>query len=130
MAQALEATGAVDFINVAVGTYYNLHLILPSMHIPFGFTIDVAEQIKNGVGIPVMAGHQIGFPGKADWIIADGRADMVGYVRALISDPDMVKKTREGRVADIRYCVKDNKGCIGRINQSKSLGCIQNPRVG
>ena len=130
MAQALEATGAVDFINVAVGTYYNLHLILPSMHIPFGFTIDVAEQIKNGVGIPVMVGHQIGFPGKADWIIADGKADMVGYVRALISDPDMVKKTREGRVADIRYCVKDNKGCIGRINQSKALGCIQNPRVG
>ncbi|MBT8366754.1 MAG: FAD-dependent oxidoreductase [Deltaproteobacteria bacterium] len=130
MAQALEATGAVDFINVAVGTYYNLHLIMPSMHIPFGFTIDVAEQIKSGIGIPVMAGHQIGFPGKAERLIADGKADMVGYVRALISDPDMVKKAREGRVADIRYCVKDNKGCVGRINQSKALGCIQNPRVG
>jgi mycofactocin system FadH/OYE family oxidoreductase 2 len=130
MAQALEATGAVDFINVAVGTYYNLHLIMPSMHIPFGFTIDVAEQIKNGVGIPVMASYQIGFPGKAERLIADGKADMVGYVRAMISDPDMVKKAREGRMADIRYCVKDNKGCIGRINQSKALGCIQNPQVG
>jgi mycofactocin system FadH/OYE family oxidoreductase 2 len=130
MAQTLEATGAVDFINVAVGTYYNLHLIMPSMHVPFGFSIDVAEQIKNGVGIPVMAGHQIGFPGKADQLIANGKADMVGYVRALISDPDMVKKTREGRVADIRYCVKDNKGCIGRVSQSKALGCIQNPRIG
>jgi mycofactocin system FadH/OYE family oxidoreductase 2 len=130
MAQALEATGAVDFINVAVGTYYNLHLIMPSMHIPFGFTVDVTEQIKNGVGIPVMASYQIGFPGKAERLIADGKADMVGYVRALISDPDMVKKTREGRVAAIRYCVKDNKGCIGRINQSKALGCIQNPQVG
>ena len=70
MAQALEATDAVDFINVAVGTYYNLHLIMPSMHIPFGFKIDVAEQIKNGVGIPVMVGYQIGFPGKADWRVA------------------------------------------------------------
>jgi thioredoxin reductase len=130
MAQTLEATGAVDFINVAVGTYYNLHMIMPSMHVPFGFSIDVAEQIKNGVGIPVMAGHQIGFPGKADQLIANGKADMVGYVRALISDPDMVKKTREGRVADIRYCVKDNKGCIGRVSQSKALGCIQNPRIG
>ncbi len=130
MAQALEATHAVDFINVAVGTYYNLHLIMPSMHIPFGFTSDVAEEIKNGVNIPVMVGHQIGFPGKADQLIANGKADMVGYVRALISDPDMVKKTRVGRVADIRYCVKDNKGCIGRINQSKALGCIQNPMIG
>ena len=130
MAQTLAATGAVDFINVAVGTYYNLHLIMPSMHVPFGFSIDVAEQIKNGVDIPVMAGHQIGFPGKADQLIANGKADMVGYVRALISDPDMVKKTLEGRVADIRYCVKDNKGCIGRVSQSKALGCIQNPRIG
>ncbi len=130
MARTLETTGAVDFINVAVGTYYNLHLIMPSMHIPFGFTIDVAEQIKNGVDIPVMASYQIGFPGKAEQLIADGKADMVGYVRAMISDPDMVKKARDGRMADIRYCVKDNKGCIGRINQFKALGCIQNPQVG
>jgi thioredoxin reductase len=26
--------------------------------------------------------------------------------------------------------VKDNKGCIGRINQSKMLSCMQNPEVG
>ncbi len=130
MARTLEATGSVDFINVAVGTYYNLHLIMPSMHIPFGFTMDAAEQIKKGVGIPVMTSYQIGFPGKAERLIAEGKTDMVGYVRAMISDPDMVNKAREGRMADIRYCVKDNKGCVGRINQSKALGCIQNPRVG
>lgn len=130
MAQALEATGAVDFINVAVGTYYNLHLIMPSMHIPFDFTVDSAEQIKNAVGIPVAASYQIGFPGKAEKILAEGKADLVGYVRAMISDPDIVNKAREGRLADIRYCVKDNKGCIGRINQFKALGCIQNPQVG
>jgi len=130
MAQALEATGMVDFLNVAVGTYYNLHLILPSQHIPFGFTTDVAEQIKAGVGIPVMVSHQVGFPGKAGALIAQGKADLVGYVRALISDPDMVLKAKSGRTKDIRYCVKDNKGCIGRVNQSKALGCIQNPEVG
>ena len=129
MAQALEATG-VDFINVAVGTYYNLHLVMPSMHIPFGFTTDAAEAIKKGVGIPVMASHQIGFPATAERLIAEGKADMVGFVRALISDPDMVDKARHDRLADIRYCVKDNKGCIGRINQAKTLGCIQNPQVG
>lgn len=28
MAQALEATGAVDLINVAVGTYYTHHLVV------------------------------------------------------------------------------------------------------
>lgn len=130
MAQAMEATGAVDFVNVSVGTYYNLHLIMPSMHIPFGFTTDVAEQIKAGVGIPVIASHQIGFPAKAERLVAEGKADMVGYMRALLSDPDMVNKTREGRVDEIRFCVKDNKGCVGRLNQAKALGCILNPQVG
>jgi mycofactocin system FadH/OYE family oxidoreductase 2 len=130
MAQALEATGAVDFINVAVGTYYNLHLIMPSMHIPFGFSVEAAEQIKNGINLPVMASYQIGFPGKAEELIAAGKADLVGYVRAMISDPDLVLKARQGRTVDIRYCVKDNKGCVGRTNQSKPLGCIQNPQVG
>lgn len=130
MAQALEATGAVDFINVAVGTYYNLHLIMPSQHIPFGFTMETAEQIKNGISLPVMASYQIGFPSKAERIIAEGKADMVGYVRAMICDPDIVKKTKEGRVEDIRFCVKDNKGCVGRVNQSKPIGCIINPKVG
>jgi len=130
MAQALEGTGDVDFLNVAVGTYFNLHLIMPSQHIPFGFTIDAAAAIKAGVGLPVMASYQIGFPDKAESLIQEGKADMVGYVRAMISDPDMVRKAREGRVGDICYCVKDNKGCIGRINQSKAIGCIQNPMIG
>ncbi len=130
MAQTLEATGSVDFINVALGTYYNLHLIMPSMHIPLGFTIEAAEQIKAGIGLPVIASHQIGFPAQAAQLIAEGKADMVGYMRALLSDPDMVVKAREGRLEDICFCVKDNMGCVGRLNQSKALGCIQNPAVG
>jgi mycofactocin system FadH/OYE family oxidoreductase 2 len=130
MAQALEATGDVDFINVSVGTYYNLHLIMPSQQIPFGFTVEAAEQIKSGVKLPVMASYQIGFPGKAEKLIADGKIDLVGYVRSMISDPDFVLKAKEGRTEDIRYCVKDNKGCVGRVNQSKPLGCIQNPEIG
>jgi thioredoxin reductase len=51
-------------------------------------------------------------------------------VRALICDPDMAQKAGAGKPENIRYCVKDNKGCIGRINQNKMLGCIQNSRVG
>ncbi len=130
MAKAFENTGQIDFINVAVGTYYNLHMIMPSLHIPNGHTIDTAQTVKNSVSLPVFASHHIGFPGMAQSIIADGKADVTGFVRSMISDPDMAIKAKEGKPADIRYCVKDNKGCIGRLNQSKTLGCIQNPCVG
>ncbi|CAB1063255.1 2,4-dienoyl-CoA reductase [NADPH] (EC [Olavius sp. associated proteobacterium Delta 1] len=129
-AQRFESTGQIDFINTSVGTYYNLYLTLASMHTPIGFTVDLAEQIKKSVSLPTMASYQIGFPQMAEEIITAQRADMVGFVRALICDPDMAKKARAGKPENIRYCVKDNKGCIGRINQNKMLGCIQNSLVG
>jgi mycofactocin system FadH/OYE family oxidoreductase 2 len=129
-AQRFEDTGQIDFINTSVGTYYNLYLILASMHTPIGFTVDLAEQIKKCVSLPVMVSYQIGFPQMAEEILAGQKADVVGFVRALICDPDMAQKAYEGKPESIRYCVKDNKGCIGRINQKKMLGCIQNSMIG
>jgi len=129
-AQSFERTGHCNFISVSVGTYYNLHLVLASMHTPYGFTIDLAEKMKKAVAIPVIASHQIGFPHMAEDMLSKGQADAIGLVRNLISDPDAPRKAREGRIEDIRFCVKDNKGCIGRINQAKTLSCLQNPEVG
>ncbi|MCJ7683319.1 MAG: FAD-dependent oxidoreductase, partial [Desulfobacteraceae bacterium] len=129
-AQKFETTGKVNFVNVAVGTYYNLHLLMASMHTPSGFTLETAEQINEVVDIPVIGSHQIDTPQMADDIVSKGRADAVGFIRNLICDPDLPKKALEGRIDDIRYCVRDNQGCIGRINQSKTLSCIQNPEVG
>ena len=129
-AGVFEKTGRIDYINISVGTYYNLHLLMPTMHTPLGFTIETAEQIKGAVNIPVIASHQIGIPHMADDIIGTGKADAVGFVRNLTCDPDWPGKARAGKIEDIRYCVKDNQDCIGRVNQSKTISCIQNPEVG
>jgi len=129
-AQVFEKAGLCDFINVSVGTYYNLHLILASMHTPNGFSLDLAQSVKTAVKVPVMASHQIGFPHMAQDVLEKGQADAIGLVRHLICDPDAPRKAAQGMVKDIRFCVKDNKGCIGRINQLKTLSCTQNPTVG
>ncbi|MBW1704722.1 MAG: FAD-dependent oxidoreductase [Deltaproteobacteria bacterium] len=129
-AQTYETTGKVDFINISVGTYYNLYLTMASMYTPTGFTVEYAEKIKETAGIPVIASYEITSPHMADEILTDGKADAIGFVRPLICDPDFPKKALNGGIEDIRYCVRDNKGCVGRINQSKTLSCIQNPMVG
>ena len=103
---------------------------MASMHTPFGFTLDASEHLKEAVDIPIIASHQISSPRMAEEILEKGQADAVGFIRNLICDPDMIKKAREGRIKDIRYCVRDNKGCIGRVNNKKKIGCIQNPEVG
>jgi NADPH-dependent 2,4-dienoyl-CoA reductase/sulfur reductase-like enzyme len=66
----------------------------------------------------------------AEEILSQGKADMIGLVRPLICDPHFSQKAKEGRAEDIFICVSDNQGCIGRVNQSKTIGCIQNPGVG
>lgn len=129
-AKVFEEKKLVDFINTTVGTYYNLHLYMASMHTPFGFTLDASEHLKEAVDIPVIASHQISSPNMAEEILKKGQADAVGFIRNLICDPDMIKKAKEDRVKDIRYCVRDNKGCIGRVNNKKKIGCIQNPEAG
>ena len=39
---------------------------------------------------------------EAEQVLRDGQADLVSLVRAHIADPDLVRKTREGRVEDVR----------------------------
>jgi 2,4-dienoyl-CoA reductase-like NADH-dependent reductase (Old Yellow Enzyme family) len=129
-AQRFENEGCVDFIEVSLGTYYNLYLVLASMHTLLGFTLDVAEQIKDAVNIPTMASYLIHSPNMAEHVLEKGQADLIGFVRPLICDPDFPQKARQGQHKDIRYCVRDNKGCVGRANRSRTLGCIQNPEVG
>jgi len=130
MAQAFEKTGCIDYIQATLGSFYNLYLVMPTMHTPAGFAVDLAQQLKGRVSLPVIAAHHIEFPDMAEAILAERKADAVGFIRPLICDPDMVRKVHEGAPDDIRPCVKDNQGCVGRINQLKSLGCTMNPEVG
>lgn len=129
-AEMFAQEGRIDFIEVSLGTYYNLYLVLASMHTPLGFTLNVAEQIKDAVNIPTMASYLIHSPKMAEQILEKGQADLIGFVRPLICDPEFPQKAHHGRHQDIRYCVRDNKGCVGRVNRNRTLGCIQNPEVG
>ncbi|MCB2191288.1 MAG: FAD-dependent oxidoreductase [Deltaproteobacteria bacterium] len=130
ISQAFEDQGGVDFISGTVGTYYNLYLVHPSMHTPAGFAVELAEQVKQAVSVPVIANHQIPGPEMAEEIVSQGRADAVGLVRPLICDPDLPLKAREGRAQEIRPCLWDNQGCMGRVNNSRGIGCILNPEAG
>ncbi|MCG6911692.1 MAG: FAD-dependent oxidoreductase [Deltaproteobacteria bacterium] len=130
MAKAFEEKGHIDYLQATLGTYYNLYLNMASMHTLEGHTIDLAQQIKENVSIPVIAADHIRFPHMAESVLSEGRADAVGCVRALICDPDMAVKLGAGDADTIRPCLKDNQGCLGRINQGKALGCTFNPLVG
>ncbi|NQU64129.1 MAG: FAD-dependent oxidoreductase, partial [SAR324 cluster bacterium] len=130
IAKTFVQEGSVQFINATVGNYYNLHIMQPSMHTPFGISLEAVALVKETVDVPVIAGHHVDLAASAEEIITANQADAIGSVRPLICDPDLPRKLEKGDFAEIKVCVRDNRGCLGRINQSKPLSCIQNPTVG
>lgn len=127
------AMGKVDFLSVSHCNYDYLSFctMIPDMHFPMGSFVYLASGIrKEAEELPILAVARIVDPVQADRIIQDGHADLVCMTRATICDPEMPKKAREGRLAEIRSCVGCNQGCIGFVHRGLPISCLQNPAVG
>jgi mycofactocin system FadH/OYE family oxidoreductase 2 len=134
IARRLAASGLVDFLSIIGGAAHTFPLqagAVPNMAYPNGVYVPLAAAIKAAVPeIPIFHATRIVDPVHADRLLAEGAVDVVGMTRALIADPDMPRKAREGRLDDIRQCVGANEGCIDRIYQGKPVTCLQNPGAG
>ncbi|MDM8535960.1 mycofactocin system FadH/OYE family oxidoreductase 2 [Desulfobacterales bacterium HSG17] len=130
IAICFDQSGDLDFMDLSVGTFYNLYLVEGSMHTPLAYTAPLAAGIRSVINLPVFCTNRINDPHLAEKILEDGQADMIGMVRALICDPELPNKAMEGRTEDIRNCIACNQGCIGRMGLGHKLGCLHNPAVG
>jgi mycofactocin system FadH/OYE family oxidoreductase 2 len=134
IARALASSGLVDFLSIIGGGAHSYALqaaAVPNMSFAPGVYIPLAAAIKAAApGIPILHASRIVDPAHADRLVAAGQIDVVGMTRALIADPDLPRKAREGRLDDIRTCVGANEGCIDRIYQGKPVTCVQNPATG
>lgn len=129
VAQRLEEAG-VDAIDVSVAMYESAKWMFPSMMMPDACNVHLAEEIKKRVSIPVIAVGKISNPELAEEILREGRADLVAMGRALLADPELLKKVAEGREEEIRPCIYCNQGCLGRIVQALRMRCSVNAAVG
>ncbi len=125
-----EKAGA-DAIHVSAGFHQSRpYRILPGMEAAEACHTPLAAAVKARVGLPVIAVGRIGRLELAEEILAQGRADLIAMGRALICDPDLPRKARQGRLEDIRRCVWCNQGCIGEVHRLRSVTCLQNPIAG
>ena len=134
IARRLATSGLVDFLSIIGGgahTYELQAAAVPNMSYTTGVFVPLAAAIKQAApGVPIFHASRIVDPVHADRTVAAGQIDVVGMTRALIADPDLPRKAREGRLDDIRTCVGANEGCIDRIYQGKPVTCVQNPATG
>ncbi len=129
LAKLLEAEGAA-YLHVSAGVYGSRELTIPSMYVEPGCFVHLAAAVKQEVSIPVVAVGRIRRAELADQIIAEGKADLVAMGRALIADPDLPAKSREGRESEIRPCLGCCLGCIHAVLALEPGGCVVNPEVG
>ena len=128
IAKKLEATGKLDYLFPCATAYGPAHV--PPMNYPLAPFIYLAIAIKEVVSLPVFGNARINDPILAEKILADNQADMIGITRGLIADPEFPKKSREGRVEEIRKCIACNEGCTGGHYPRLPLCCALNFEAG
>jgi 2,4-dienoyl-CoA reductase (NADPH2) len=100
-ASELEKAG-VDVFDVSIGLPTGRNAS-PSKRAKMTFVF-LAEAIKRVVSVPVMAVGRINLPEVAESILEEGRADLIGIARQLVTDPEWPNKVREGRAGEIVAC--------------------------
>ncbi|WP_038210977.1 FAD-dependent oxidoreductase [Xenophilus azovorans] len=83
-----------------------------------------AEAMKRAVSIPVIAVGKLDVD-SAERVLRDGRADLVAFGRALIADPELPNKVRDGKHRDIRPCTHCMT-CVDALSRSVHERCRVN----
>lgn len=128
-AKLLEAAG-VDMIQVAQANHTgNMGDTIPPMgDMPYNWTLPVAKHVKEVVKIPVVTVGRVITVEAGEQILENGEADMIGYGRSLLADPDIAAKLERGEC--IRECLNCNKGCVDAIQNRRYISCVLNAENG
>ncbi|MDA4129618.1 MAG: hypothetical protein OK457_02495, partial [Thaumarchaeota archaeon] len=129
---ASKLDSKLDFLNVDLGFEHQYtHLSIAPFYEEPGYQLYAAQTIKQVTKNAVVgATGRIVDPALAEQVLQQGIADIVGMTRALIADPELPNKAREGKIADIRFCLGDNQWCIGNMLRGRPMRCTVNPLIG
>lgn len=128
-AKMLEAAG-IDMIQVAQANHTgNMGDTIPPMgSVPYNWVLPVVRAVKQVVSVPVAAVGRVVTVAAGEKILQDGDADVIGYGRSLLADPDIALKAASGEC--IRECLNCNKGCVDAIQGRKYISCVLNAENG
>lgn len=120
----------VDYVSLHMGSYWRFYTLLAPMDEPLANEMPANRRIvkrdEERLGVPAMVVGRIMTLDDAERILADGDADMVSMVRALIADPALVEKSRIGEPERVRPCIGSSIGCVGQLMSRGELGCVVN----
>ncbi|MBI2858306.1 MAG: FAD-dependent oxidoreductase [Chloroflexi bacterium] len=135
MAAPMFVAAGADCMDVSAGNQESRQWRDLTYLFPDGAIVYTAEAIKKAVQVPVIAVGKIGTPELAESVLEDGKADFIAFGRPLLADPDFAKKSLEGRLENIHYCLFCNNCRLGHgtkaLMEKKGAGlaCTVNPAL-
>jgi 2,4-dienoyl-CoA reductase-like NADH-dependent reductase (Old Yellow Enzyme family) len=117
----------VDYVSLHMGAYWRFHKLIAPADDPLGVEMAANNVITPNISKPAMVVGRIMSLDHASAIVASGEAAMVSMVRALIADPELVKKARNQQEHKIRPCIGSNMGCVGQLMSQGRISCVVNP---
>lgn len=130
VAEALEASGVVDYFNCDAGSFSSFWMEIPPMAVAQGYFRPLNQALKRQSDLPIVAFGRLKEPDLCEHMLASGEADLIGMARQLIADPETPRKLLEGRLDEVRACIGCNDGCLHQVVQEKGVRCIHNPGAG
>ena len=116
----------VDYVSLHMGSYWRFYKLLAPMDEPLANEMASNAPITAVLTKPTMVVGRIMTLDDAERIVADGGANMVSMVRALIADPELVNKSARGDAHLVRPCIGSNIGCVGQLMSTGVLSCVVN----
>ena len=127
IAVILEREGA-DALHISACNAVSGYLNHPPYYVEEGIFVHLAQGVKSVVDIPVITVGRIRNPAMAEEVLQEGKADLISMGRALIADPHMPSKAKEGRLKEITPCISCNR-CIQTLRKG-AVRCAVNPETG
>ncbi len=126
-AQIFEDAG-VNALDISSGPFETHQWQFPTLYQPFGTLVHQASTIKKAVKVPIIAVAKLDAV-HGERVLKEGAADFIEMGRALMADPDLPNKAREGRLDEIKPCIYCGH-CQERGTEGSYSTCTVNPAMG
>ena len=113
-------------------TGYSGDKCMPGSNYPDGANLYIPEGVRAavqaaGLTTPIVAAGKIATLALAEQVLERGQGDMIGMARALLADPDLPKKWRDGRQEQVIRCVYGNV-CKALDENFRKVDCTLWPK--
>lgn len=122
-----EEAGA-DYVSVTIGWHESSTSVI-TRDVPMGHWLYVAQEIKKIVNIPVMMAFRQFLPHIPEKALSEDMIDFWEACRPMIADPELPRKSMEGKEDEIIPCIACNV-CFSRLYYHQPIMCSVRPTVG